>query len=477
MKRMVMILFLLALCGVAPAEQPPNIIVVLADDLGYGDVQCYNPESTIPTPNMDRLAREGMRFTDAHSASGVCTPSRYTLLTGRYSWRGKLKDSVLFGYSPSLIEPGRATLATLCKEAGYDTACIGKWHLGLGLKGKTDYSQPLNPNPTHFGFDTFFGIPASLDMDPYVYVENDHVITQPTGHTDGNDPKGPGFWRAGPMAPDFDHAEVLPKLQQRALDFLRAPERGARPFFLYFPLTSPHTPCLPTEEFRGKTGVGDYGDFVVQTDAVLGSLMDALQSAGLDERTLIVFSSDNGANQSHVPDDSTHQANRPWRGKKADAWEGGHRVPFLVRWPGVVAAGSVCDRACGQVDVFATVCEMLGRKVGTEEGEDSVSLLPLWQGKEWNDEGRTALIHHSSNGVFAVRKGNWKLINAVGGGGFGWDKEAATPKPGEPMAQLYDLAADPAETNNQFDTNPQQAEAMLALLKRCREEGRTVARQ
>lgn len=460
----------------AQTEMPPNIIVVLADDLGYGDPQCYNPESPIPTPNMDRLAREGMRFTDAHSSSAVCTPSRYTLLTGRYSWRGALKESVLWGYSPMLLEPGRQTLATLCKAAGYHTMAVGKWHLGLGTEKRADYAQPIRPTPLDFGFDHFFGIPASLDMDPYVMFEDDHALVAPTEKSAGNDPDGPGYWRRGPMAPGFDHTRVLPDLQERALRFVKAcaMARDARPFFLYFPLTSPHTPCLPTEEFKGKSTLGAYGDAVMQTDAVLGSLLDLLDETGAAARTLVVFSSDNGAHEKVIPKESSHDPNRPLRGQKADAWEGGHRVPFLVRWPGLVAAGSRCDTPCGQVDLFATLRDITAQPASSDAGEDSMSLMPLLRGETLHDAPRTALINHSSHGKFAVRKGNWKLIECVNGGGFGWSAEKDVAAPGEPAGQLYDLATDPGESNNLYAKDPEKVAEMLALLNRARDEGRTV---
>lgn len=455
---------------------PPNIIIVLADDLGYGDPQCYNPKSPIPTPNMDRLAKEGMRFTDAHSAAAVCTPSRYALLTGRYSWRGSLKESVLWGYSPSLIEPGRKTIATLCKEAGYHTMAVGKWHLGLGTEKRADYSAPLRPSPLDFGFDHFFGIPASLDMDPYVMFEDDHALVPPTEKIDANDPSGPGYWRRGPIAPGFDHRQVLPDLQSRALQFVRsrATARDARPFFLYFPLTSPHTPCLPTAEFKGKTSVGDYGDFVLQTDAVLGSLLELMDETGIANRTMIVFTSDNGAHEGVLPDGCTHDPNLPLRGQKADIWEGGHRVPFLVRWPGVVPAGATCAATCGQVDLFATVRDLLGQSATEDAGEDSLSLLPLLKGEAWKPEARSVLIHHSSHGMFAARSGSWKLIEGVNGGGFGWDEKKDIPGPGVPGGQLYDLAADPGESRNLFETEPEKVAELTGLLNRARDSGRTV---
>lgn len=457
-------------------ERPPNIIIVLADDLGYGDPQCYNPDSKIPTPGMNRMAGEGMRFTQAYSASGVCTPSRYTLLTGRYSWRGTLKKGVLWGYSPSLIEPGRATIASILKEAGYHTACVGKWHLGLGTEEKTDYTMPLLPGPLDFGFDHFFGIPASLDMDPYLYIEDDRAVAPLTGETEGNDPRGPGFWRPGAASEGFRHEEVMPKLQERALQYIRARARSRdlRPFFLYYPLPAPHTPCLPTKEFAGKTNVGAYGDFTVQVDAALGEIIDTLQAEGISDNTLLIFSSDNGGHEGVVPKESGHDSNGPLRGQKADCWEGGIRVPFLARWPRAIPAGSVNSAVAGQVDLFATIAALIGRSAKEQEGEDSLSLLPSLKGGGLDDTRRKGLIGHSSQGYFALRQGDWKYIEGVGGGGFGWNPRDAEPKPGEPAGQLYNLAEDPAESNNLYATQPERVAAMQALLNDIRDSGRSV---
>ncbi|MGH9627641.1 MAG: sulfatase-like hydrolase/transferase, partial [Bryobacteraceae bacterium] len=259
---------------VPAAEQKPNIVYILADDLGWGDLKCYNSESQIPTPNAERLASQGIRFTDMHSPSAVCTPTRYGIMTGRYCWRTRLDKGVLWGYSPNLIEPGRMTVASMLKSQGYSTGVIGKWHLGLGDKPEADYSRPLHPCPNDHGFDYFFGIPASLDMDPYLYIENDRAVEQPTEHTAGrNNPRGV-FWRKGPIAPGFKLEEVLPKLTERAIGFIEErAKKPEQPFFLYFPLTGPHTPWLPTAEFRGKSKAGDYGDFVAQVDDTLGRIM------------------------------------------------------------------------------------------------------------------------------------------------------------------------------------------------------------
>jgi arylsulfatase A len=311
-------------------DSPPNIVLILADDLGFGDLGSYNPDSRIPTPNLDRLAAEGIRFTDAHSPSSVCTPTRYGIITGQYGWRTRLKRGVLHGYSPNLIDTSRTTVASLLQDNGYTTAVIGKWHLGLGDSEPVDYGRPLSPGPRDHGFDYFFGIPASLDMTPYVYVENEYVLALPT------DSIGPGsesyesggpFWRGGPIAPGFQHIDVHPRLTEKAVEFIES--STGKPFFLYLPLASPHTPWLPTAAFSGVSQAGDYGDFTAMVDATVGEVMAALERIGQSERTLIIFTSDNG---SYWPagfiEQYEHRSNGNWRGMKADIWESGHRVPF-----------------------------------------------------------------------------------------------------------------------------------------------------
>ena len=325
----------------------PNIVLILADDLGYGDPVCYNKKSKALTPNIDRLAREGLRFTDAHTPAAVCTPTRYGVLTGRYPWRSALKKGVLNGYSPALIEPGRMTLASLLRTAGYRTGCVGKWHLGLGLDKKTDYSKPLTPGPNSIGFDYFFGIAGSLDMPPYVYIENERITRPLSGTIATNDKAGYGaspFWREGPIAADFKHVEVLDRLTEKAVEFIQ--KGRERPFFLYFPLSaSPHAGFAKCVLFRGKTD-GPYTDFVTQCDDTVGQVLKALQKTGTAENTLVIVTSDNGAYW--FPGDIEkwgHRANADLHGQKADIWEGGHRVPFVVRWPGKVRPGTVRPRS------------------------------------------------------------------------------------------------------------------------------------
>lgn len=446
--------------------------------MGWGDLGCYNGESKIPTPNMDRLASEGVRFTDAHSPSAVCTPTRYGVLTGRYSWRTRLKSGVLWGYSPALIQTERLTVASLLKQHGYATACVGKWHLGLGSAGKTDYAQPLTPGPNDYGFDYFFGIPASLDMDPYVYVENDRVVEAPTETVDKSGMRrrgGGGFWRAGPIAPGFKHIDVLPKITEEAVGFIdrHANDSPDQPFFLYFPLSAPHTPWLPTEEFAGKSKAGPYGDFTAQVDWTVGQVMDALKRHKLADNTLLVVTSDNGAHW--LPGDIEqyeHRANGPWRGQKADIHEGGHRVPFVARWPGKITAGSTCDETICHVDLLATCATIVGAELPRGAGEDSVSILPALLDEEYRLPLREATVHHSASGMFAIRQGDWKLIEGRGSGGF-TPPRIIKPKQGEPRGQLYNLAKDPAERENLWQQRTEVVERLSALLERYRREGRS----
>lgn len=460
------------------AGQKPNIVYVLADDMGWGDARVYNPKSQIPTPNIDRLAKQGMRFTDMHSPSSVCTPTRYGILTGRYSWRTRLKNSVLNGRSPNLIEPGRITVASMLKSQGYYTAGLGKWHLGLGSQAQTDYNQPFDLNPTTHGFDYYFGIPASLDMEPYLYFENDHAVERPTSQIKGsNSPRGV-YWREGAIAPGFKMEEVLPTLTNKAVALIR--ERAAKPsqpFFLYLPLNGPHTPWLATGKFRGSSKAGDYGDFVAQVDDTLGQVMRALDDAGLSNNTLLIFTSDNGAHWK--PEDKAafpHQANADWRGMKADAWEAGHRIPFIARWPGRIRAGAISNELGCLTDLLATAAEIVGTKLPADAGEDSYSLLPALMAKPGRKSNpiREAIVHHSNDGMFAIRQGEWKLILGLGSGGFS-DPRKLEPKSGEAAGQLYNLAKDPEEKNNLYQQQPQIVQRLSALLQRYQQQGRSRA--
>lgn len=458
----------------------PNIVIILADDLGQGDLGAYNPASKIATPNLDRLASQGRIFTDAHTPSSVCTPTRYGLLTGRYSWRTRLKSGVLWGLSPALIEDGRPTIASFLAEQGYATAGFGKWHLGLGNKPKTDYTQPLTPGPTTVGFQTYRGIPASLDMEPYVWINGTGVEEQPTAMTPGSRRRwdgGGGMWRAGPMAPSFDFYRVLPKTVDHTVEYIT--ERGKspnEPFFIYVPLSSPHTPWMPTEEFQGKTTVGWYGDFVHQTDAEIGRILKALDDAKLAENTFVVVTSDNGSHwRPKDIEEFQHDANNGVRGMKADIWEGGHRVPFVVRWPGHVPPASRDDETICLTDLFATVAAIVDVPLPEKSAEDSVNILPAVLGARREGPLREAIVHHSLSGMFAIRQGDWKLAEGLGSGGFS-DPRSLKPTEGGPQGQLYNLADDPQEENNLWLQEPEVVERLTALLNRYRESGRSVER-
>ena len=465
----------------------PNIVYILADDLGYGDVHCLNPQrGKIKTPNLDRLAAQGMTFTDAHSGSSVCTPTRYGVLTGRYAWRTRLQSGVLYGFAPPLIAPGRLTVPAFLKQHGYSTTCVGKWHLGMTMAldaasvqkdkidrqevASADWSTPIKDGPTSCGFDTYFGISASLDMPPFAYIENDR-FTQPATCTKK-------FVREGPAAADFEAADVLPTFARKACETIAAraaDAKAGKPFFLYLPLNAPHTPILPSKEWQGKSGLGDYGDFVMQTDAVVGDVLEALEKNGLAENTLVIVTSDNGCSPAADTgrlEAQGHFASAQFRGYKADIWDGGHRVPFLVRWPGKVKAGSRSAQTICHTDLLATCADILGTKLPDTAGEDSASLLPVLLGKD-TQPVHEAVVHHSIKGNFAIRQGRWKLELCPGSGGWSKPRDAEALKQGLPTIQLYDLDADPAEARNVQAENPETVERLTRLLERYVANGRS----
>ena len=459
----------------ALADSKVNIVLILADDLGYGDLSVYNPSSKIPTPYLNQLAAQGMRFTDAHSPSSVCTPTRYGILTGRYAWRTKLKQGVLDGYSPFLIEKDRVTLASLLRRQGYLTTGIGKWHLGLGDGDKTDYSQPLRPGPNAAGFDEFFGIPASLDMPPYLFFENEHVVEAPSSSIAASEMRrkgGGGFWRAGAIAPNFKHEAVLPTLTERAVTFI-GKQSAEKPFFLYLSLTAPHTPWMPTAEFRGKTAVDYYGDFVAQVDDTVGRVFKALDESGLTGNTLVVFTSDNGAHW--LPEDIAkwgHHANGNLRGQKADIWEGGHRVPLIARWRENIRPGSRSDQLVCLTDLMATIASLTGTALLEDAGEDSLDFSSVLLGHKSKTGLRDTIVHHSADGTFAIRQGHWKLAMALGSRGFSLPKESV-PKAGEAEGQLYNLRDDPQEQHNLWLREPKIVVRLTALLEKLKADGQS----
>jgi arylsulfatase A-like enzyme len=481
---LVAILLALASPDVAGSEHKlPHILFVLADDLGYGDPRCYNADSRITTPHMDRLAGEGIRFTDAHSPSGVCTPTRYGILTGRYCWRTRLTRGVTHGYDRLLVETDRLTVPKFLARHGYATAAVGKWHLGLGAADPTDYSKPLKPGPLDVGFGSFYGIPASLDMEPYLFVEDDRAVGALTGHTPAGKSQrqgGGGFWRAGPIAEGFRHEDVMPAVTARAAKVIEAHAAARRdqPLFLYVALPTPHDPWLPTSEFAGKSPAGPRGDAVMQTDGSLGEVLAALERAKMADDTLVIFTSDNGG---HWTDADArrwagHRANGPWRGQKSDIHEAGHRVPLIARWPRRIRPGSSSDQTVCLVDLLATCAVIVGDGVGklpADAAEDSYDILPALLGRaEAGKPVRGPLVLHSGNGLFALRDGDWKFVDGLGSGGFTPPRNVR-PKGGEPAGQLYNLRDDPAEQKNVYAENPQIVARMKALLERYKREGRS----
>ncbi|WP_442506778.1 sulfatase family protein [Novipirellula sp. SH528] len=462
----------------AHAADNPNIIYILADDLGYGDVQCLNPErGKIPTPGMDRLAAEGMVFTDAHSGSSVCTPTRYGVLTGRYSWRTSMQSGVLFGFDQPLIASDRLTVAGLLKQQGYETAIVGKWHLGLGLVGPDGkptrgqrapvdgvaWDARITGGPVDLGFDYWFGISASLDMPPYIYIENDRFVGECTTMK--------AFHRNGPAHADFEAIEVLDGIGDRSAQYIQGQSKN-EPFFLYVPLTSPHAPIIPTDTWRGRSGLGLYGDFVMQTDAVVAQITSAVDAAGLAENTIIVVTSDNGCSKvADIPalKAKGHYPNAHYRGSKSDIWDGGHRVPFIVRWPAGVQAGSSSDEVICLTDLMATCAELTGAKVPDDAGEDSVSFAAALHGEPVAST-RAGVVHHSVSGRFAYRSGKWKILLTKGSGG--WTKE---PMSVSAPAQLYDMEADPGEQKNLYHSHPEVFERLLTQLESDVKRGRSTA--
>lgn len=473
-------------CNSKPENTLPNIVFILADDMGYGDPGCYNPDSKIPTPHIDKLAMEGIRFTDAHTPSSVCTPTRYGILTGRYCWRSPLKEGVLWGYDLPLIENARLTLPKILQHAGYRTACIGKWHLGLPWQLNQDKPQAGNNNNAFragpddvniykplrnhglksIGFDYFFGIPASLDMDPYVYIENDEPVTLPTDTVAAcnRDAKNysRGFWRGGPIAPDFKHQDVLPEITSRTINYIEKNRVNNQPFFLYVALTAPHTPWLPAEEFRGKSQAGKYGDFVRMVDHAIGQISQSLRDNNLEENTLLVFTSDNGAHMDYIGAEYQHDANFMWRGQKADIHEGGHRIPLLIKWPGKVNPGTTSDQLVCLTDFVATFAEMVQYELPQGQAGDSYSLMPALLNTS-KVQVRNEIVMHSLDGMYGVRSGNWKYIDGRGSGGFTSPKRIV-PQPGEAKGQLFNLTDDPKESNNLFFDYPEKVAELKALL-------------
>lgn len=471
---------ILSLLSCTEKQKQPNIIFILADDMGYGDVSYFDNNSKLKTENLDRMAQEGVVFTDAHSSSSVSTPTRYGILTGRYNWRSTLKNNVLYGYDKALIPADRETMASMLRKNGYTTAGIGKWHLGWDWdnidagKDKVDFSKPVQNGPTTRGFDYFYGFCGSLDMAPYVYIENDMPTSLPDRET-VNEGKY-SWWRKGPTGADFVHEEVLPNLVDRACNYIKEKAKADQPYFLYLPLPAPHTPMLPTEEFRGKSGIGEYGDFVLMVDAMVGKVLQAVKESGEDGNTIVVFTTDNGCSPAAGIKEMEAQGHRPnsiYRGHKADLFDGGHRIPCILRWPEGTKPHEVRQTVC-LTDFYATFAAINGYKLMDSEGEDSYNLLPAIVSETEIDPIREATVHHSIDGQFTIRQGDWKLLLSANSGGW------SAPTPTDTLAldslppiQLYNMKDDPSETTNVEAEHPEIVSRLRALMAKYVREGRS----
>jgi arylsulfatase A-like enzyme len=473
----------------APSPPKPDILVILADDLGYGDLHCYNPDrGKIPTPHLDRLAADGMRFTDAHSSSGVCSPSRYALLTGRYHWRSRLQAGIVGVYGEPLIAPDRLTIAGLARKHGYRTAMVGKWHLGWNwpitadqrplLQGKgeaTDehraawrsiFSQPIPGGPTARGFETYFGTDVP-NWPPYCFFENDRIVDVPSEFLPASLLKNHQASVAGPAVKDWKLEATLPALGDRACRIIAESVKKPEPFLIYLPLTTPHTPLAVNAPWKGKSGLdNDCADLIMETDAVVGRVLEALEKSGRADNTLVLFTSDNGFAPYVGAKDLEargHYPSGPLRGYKADVFEGGHRVPFIVRWPARVEPGTISNRLVHHADLMATLAEVLGTKLPDDAAEDSFSLLPLLEGDD--RPTRPHAVSCAAIGIPGIREGSWKLI-------LGRDPQSPQPKPA-PNVLLYNLAEDLGETKNLADQEPDRVVRMRALYDKLIADGRS----
>ncbi|QBG46341.1 arylsulfatase [Verrucomicrobia bacterium S94] len=497
MKRFLLLVGVLLLAGFVPAVERPNVVILFADDMGFGDLGANNPDSKIPTPNFDRLAAEGMRFTDGHSSSGICTPSRFALLTGMHHWRRF--HGITQSFDDSVFKPDDFTLAKMFKAKGYNTAAIGKWHLGWGfdeikrqgakpivveLGGRKkkaytpdafDWSRSVPRGPLDQGFNYYFG-DGTINFAPYCFIENDRVVEAPTVMMDtaAFDPIPEGNWefRPGPMVEGWDPYQVLPTLADKAVAWIET-QKKEQPFFLYMAFPSPHAPIIPNDEFRGKSEAGPYGDFVFETDAIAGKILRALEKNGFSENTVVVFTADNGAEKYAFERYRKygHWSSGHLRGLKRDVWEGGHRVPFIIKWPGRVQAGSVSDETVSQVDLAATFAAMLDYELQSDEAIDSYDLSPVLDGEDLKEPLRVATVQNTKPNLFAIRKGDWLLIDA---------KSGTHSKPPEwyvkemgyisdtTQGLLYNLKDDPSQKNNLYAGHPEKVAEMRALLKQYR---------
>ena len=498
--RILLLLISLSLTPWSPAREKPNILFILADDLGYGDVGCYNPESKVPTPHLDQLARDGMLFTDAHSPSTVCTPTRYSIMTGRMAFRLNYRGVFTGVGGPCLIERDRLTLPAMLQQQGYTTALFGKWHIGMtffdkkgeainknGLEAvrRVDYSRPVPDGPIHRGFDHFFGTVSCPTTDwLYAFMENDRIPVPPTQLVDKSKlPKHAWSFdcRPGLVAPDFDLEEVDMVFLEKSLQFLdthvkKSPEK---PFFLFHSLQAVHLPSFPGRDFKGKTKAGPHGDFIFQFDHIVGKLLEKLEDLDLAKETLVIVSSDNGPEVGTVinmRDKYQHDGARPWRGVKRDNWEGGHRVPMIARWPDRIKAGSRSEQTVCLTDLMATCAALTGTKLPVDAAEDSFDMLPVLLG-EANKPIREYTLHQTISLALAIRGGDWKYLDHKGSGGNryrgGLQKYALPDSASETPGQLYNLATDPGETMNLVAEKSEIAQSLKAKLEEFKASGRS----
>jgi len=463
------------------ASEKPNVIIILMDDMGKDSVSGLNPKLGFKTPRIDSLMQQSMSFTDAHSGSAVCTPTRYGLLTGRYSWRSRLKMYIVPKWDAPLIEEGRMTVGSMLQSNGYNTACIGKWHLGMGWSfqskkavpvGKSkllaklaregiDWDQPITDGPITRGFDYYFG-DDTINWPPFVYIENDKVLGRPDAKT---------YKVAGG---DWVENRVLPTITAKAVNYIQTQAQTGKPFFLYFSMTSPHSPIVPSEDFQGKSGISPYVDFVMETDFRVGQIIDAVDQSGLRDNTIIIVTADNGTSiKFHKKDGTLSKGvnlNYSYRGAKSDIFEGGHNVPFIVRWPKKIKAGSSNQTIICLTDIMATIADIVGVDLPDTAAEDSVSLLPAFNGKVLN---RGAIINHSISGKFAIRQGKWKLAFCPGSGGWSSPLDKTAKKQLKPPFQLFDLSEDPKETKNLIKANPELVQSLTKQLYELIANGRS----
>ena len=485
-----------------PQAGRPNILLILADDLGYGDIACYNAQSKVPTPNLDRLAKQGMRFTDAHSASTVCTPTRYSVLTGRMAFRTGFRGVFTGVGGPCMIEKERLTLPGMLREKGYTTACFGKWHVGLtflnkdgkrvtkgGVAGvkEVDFSRAIPDAPIHRGFDKFFGTACCPTTDwLYAYIDGDRIPVPPTHLVDrGPLPKHPYSRdnRPGMIAPGFDLEEVDLVFLKKSREFIErhVKQTPDKPFFLFHSAQAVHLPSFPADRFKGKTKAGPHGDFIHELDYVVGELMKTLDRLGVADNTLVIFASDNGPEVTSVVNmrkDHRHDGARPWRGMKRDQWEGGHRTPFIVRWPGKVRPASTTGQMTGLTDIMATCAAVVGAKLPDSAAEDSYNILPVLLGTQGEKPVRRYLLQQTITLALAIRRGPWKYLDHKGSGGNNYGrghlKPYALPEtaPNAP-AQLYNLDTDPGETTNLYFKHPEIVQELKAKLQQYKTSGRS----